>query len=245
MFSETEISGRDLPDKTVCLTFDDGPGETVQAEGPGPRTLQLAAFLATRGITATFFVIGERAAAHPDILRAVGKLGHFIGNHTYDHPALEFQTGDFAADQIFRTERVLSGIPGVRKLFRPPYGSWNSALSGQLNSTAARSYAGPIMWDIDAADWRFWRSERHAQECADAYIARIQKIGRGIVLMHDSSFEDDIRSRSYTFEMAKIVVDRLVGDGFTFVSLDSIPQVRDADKSPSVLDHLEKTPTEN
>ncbi len=75
-----------------------------------------------------------------------------------DLPALEFQTEDFAADQIFRTERVLSGIPGVRKLFRPPYGSWNSALSGQLNSTAARSYAGPIMWDIDAADWRNWQS---------------------------------------------------------------------------------------
>jgi peptidoglycan/xylan/chitin deacetylase (PgdA/CDA1 family) len=232
VFYNLGINGRDLPEKTVSLTFDDGPGETEQEKGPGPRTLQLARFLGTRRITATFFVIGERAAKHRDIVRGVAQSDQLIGNHTYDHAALNYKSGDFAAEQIIKTERVLSNIPKVVKLFRPPYGSWSPGLAEQLNRTAASSYAGPIMWDIDASDWYFWISGRSAAECAAAYIARIRRVGRGIVLMHDSSFEEDIRSRSYTFEMAKLVVDWSQQNGFTFVSLDSIPQVCDGVHHP-------------
>jgi peptidoglycan/xylan/chitin deacetylase (PgdA/CDA1 family) len=59
MFFPNGLSGNDLPDKTVCLTFDDGPGETKEQDGPGPRTLELAQFLDSRAITATFFVLGD------------------------------------------------------------------------------------------------------------------------------------------------------------------------------------------
>jgi len=228
MFFSNGINGNDLPDKTVCLTFDDGPGETKQPQGPGPRTLELAQFLASQTIAATFFVLGERVETHRDIVQGVAHLHQLIGNHTCSHPALQDKSGKFAADQIIRTEHALSGIPGVVKLFRPPYGSWGPEVAGQLNSTEARSYTGPIMWDIDAGDWSFWRQWRSAEECAAAYIARIQNVGKGIVLMHDSSFEDDIRSQSHTFEMAKLVVSWLQQNGYTFVALDSIPQVRNA-----------------
>jgi peptidoglycan/xylan/chitin deacetylase (PgdA/CDA1 family) len=228
MFTRGEIHGNDLPDKTLCLTFDDGPGETKQPGAPGPRTLELAQFLASRGITATFFVIGEQVAGHREIVQAVAQVDQLIGNHTYDHPHLEDKSGDFAAGQIIRTEHVLSGIPNVVKLFRPPYGSWSSTVAGQLNSTAAQTYTGPIMWDIDACDWGFWLHGRNAQECAEAYIRKIQEVGRGIVLMHDSSFEDDIRSQSYTFEAVKLLVDWLQHNGYSFIALNSIPQVRNA-----------------
>jgi peptidoglycan/xylan/chitin deacetylase (PgdA/CDA1 family) len=67
MFTSDGIYGNDLPDRTLCLTFDDGPGET-KGEGPGPRTLELAQFLASRMITATFFVIGERVANQREIV---------------------------------------------------------------------------------------------------------------------------------------------------------------------------------
>ena len=228
MFFCEGIYGNDLPDKTVCLTFDDGPGESGLQGGPGPRTLELAQFLDSQNIKATFFVIGERAANHRDIVQGVAELHQLIGNHTYTHPDLTDKSGDFAAEEILRTERVLSGIPGFVKLFRPPYGSWPREIAGQLNSTEARSYTGPIMWDIDAADYDFWRRGRSARECADAYILKIQNAGKGIVLMHDSSFEDDIRSQSYTFDMARLVVDRLRQNGYSFIALDWIPQVRKA-----------------
>jgi peptidoglycan/xylan/chitin deacetylase (PgdA/CDA1 family) len=70
MFFVDGIFGNDLPDKTICLTFDDGPGKTEELSGPGPRTLELARFVAESKITATFFVIGERAAKDRDIVRA-------------------------------------------------------------------------------------------------------------------------------------------------------------------------------
>lgn len=228
MFFPEGICGNDLPNKTVCLTFDDGPGETRQHEGPGPRTLELAQFLASRKITATFFVIGERAEKHRDIVQAVAELHHLIGNHTYNHEDLADKNGDFAADQILKTERALSGLPNVVKLFRAPYSRWGPEVARQLNLTEARSYTGPIWCDIEAGDWDFWRRGRSAQECAAAYIERIQNVRRGIMLMHDSSFEEDIRSRSYTFEAAKLVVDWLRQNGYTFVGLDSVPQVQNA-----------------
>jgi peptidoglycan/xylan/chitin deacetylase (PgdA/CDA1 family) len=237
MLSSEQIYGNDLPNKTVCLTFDDGPGETQEMDGPGPRTLALAEFLASRSITATFFVIGERAANRRDIVRGVAEMNHLIGNHTYDHPDLCGKSADFAADQIIRTDCALIGVPISVKLFRAPGGSWDPKLAAQLNSTEARSYTGPVYWDICANDWRFWERRQGGQECADAYITEIRNVGRGIVLMHDSSFEDDFRSHSYTFDAAKLVVDWLQQNGFTFVGLDSIPQVRNALRVPPTNMH--------
>jgi hypothetical protein len=84
------------------------------------------------------------------------------------------------------------------------------------------------MWDIDSCDWGFWHQGHGAHECAAAYVRKIQEVGRGIVLMHDSSFEDDIRSQSYTFETVKLLVDWLQHNDYSFIGLDSIPQVRNA-----------------
>jgi len=229
MFLRSQIYGKDLPHKTVCLTFDDGPGETEQATGPGPRTIELAQFLSARRIRAAFFVIGDRVAKLPNIVREVAEMDHLIGNHTYDHPMLGGRSGVFAADQIIRTEAVLSGLDRVERLFRTPYGDWSEAVAEQLNQTEAQHLCtGPIGWDIDAADYSFWRQGASAEACAKAYIAKVQEVGNGIVLMHDSAFEDDIRSQSYTFEMAKLVVEWLQQNDFNIVPLDSVPQVRAA-----------------
>ena len=57
MYSTLPFTGTSMPDKTLCLTFDDGPGET-NGESKGPRTLELAQYLHAEGIAATFFVLG-------------------------------------------------------------------------------------------------------------------------------------------------------------------------------------------
>jgi peptidoglycan/xylan/chitin deacetylase (PgdA/CDA1 family) len=234
MYFSTGINGSDLADKTVCLTFDDGPGVT-KGGGTGPRTLELARCLAEREIFATFFVIGRSGAAHRRIVEEVEQLGHLIGNHTYAHPFLANQTGRVAYREIKRTDRALSGVTQTLKLFRPPYGSWKSEVAGYLNWTKAWPYVGPIMWDIDAADWQFWRNGGTAEECAAAYISSIERVGRGIMLMHDSSFEADIRSRNETCRAAMFIVDWLVQSGYSFVRLDSVPQVVRAARVRSVV----------
>ena len=97
----------------VALTFDDGPHPV--------HTPQVLDILDRAGARATFFLIGERAEAHPEIVLRIKAAGHEVGNHyltkthTYRH-----SDDDFLA-RLARTERA-AGIVGPRKLFRPPGG---------------------------------------------------------------------------------------------------------------------------
>ncbi len=68
------------PSKTVALTFDDGPDPQW--------TPQALAVLAKYHVPATFFVVGSRAARHPDLVRAIAASGSEIGLHMFTHPDL-------------------------------------------------------------------------------------------------------------------------------------------------------------
>jgi peptidoglycan/xylan/chitin deacetylase (PgdA/CDA1 family) len=78
MLFDHDLKGFDLPARTLCLTYDDGPG---------PHTLELGRFLHEEGIRAAFFVIGRVAAEQPEVLARLRAWGHLIGNHTWSHPA--------------------------------------------------------------------------------------------------------------------------------------------------------------
>lgn len=234
MFFSSAIRGDDLPAKTVCLTFDDGPGET-DGPGPGPRTLDVAEFLHNQQIEATFFMIGEVASTRKEIVHRVARLGHLIGNHTFNHTRLAGESGAFAADQILKADHIFSDIPQSVRCFRPPHGSWSRSVAGELNCTPASTYIGPVLWDVDGADWRFWSAGRMAEECASIYIERIQAAGSGLIIMHDSSFETEIRLQNRTLEAIKLIVYWLRENGHSFVRLDCIPQVREAMRISSVV----------
>src|SRR5215216_6588739 len=108
MFFDLDIKGDQLPPKTVCLTYDDGPGET-DGPGAGPRTGELGRFLFEQGIAATFFVIGRHAEVHPHLLPQLQRWGHLIGNHTYSHPglvALALAGGDVVGE-IAQTDTLI------------------------------------------------------------------------------------------------------------------------------------------
>ena len=81
MFFDRDIKGNQLPPKTLCLTYDDGPGET-RGDGSGPRTLELGRYLFVQGIRATFFVVGKNVERYPEVLPQLQAWGHLIGNHT-------------------------------------------------------------------------------------------------------------------------------------------------------------------
>ena len=76
MFATEPITGAALPDGSLVLTYDDGPG---------PNTLPVAEYLSGMGIEATFFIVGEFAEKRPDVLARVRALGHRLGNHTWTH----------------------------------------------------------------------------------------------------------------------------------------------------------------
>ena len=116
------IVGRGKPgEKGVALTFDDGPDPAVT-----PLLLDL---LDRHSVSATFFVTGERAARHPDIIRDILSRGHAIGNHSYHHfPFLMLKGMRTLRREIESTQSVLAGFGIVPLAFRPPAGITNPLL---------------------------------------------------------------------------------------------------------------------
>lgn len=243
MFFHRDIKGDSLPRGTVCLTYDDGPGAT-EGDGPGPHTLELGRYLFEQRIPATFFVVGSHAAAHRDILAHLREWGHLVGNHTYSHPglvSLALAGGDVVGE-LKKTDHIIRPYVSSELIFfRPPYGNWRekigpdsdqdkdtSIVADILNSSGEFSdYIGPVNWDIVAEDWACWRQGVSAEECAQRYLAETERVGRGIILMHDSSEEEPVRRRNQTLAMTKILVPLLQQRGYRFVRLDVVPQVRE------------------
>jgi hypothetical protein len=93
---------------------------------------------------------------------------------------------------------------------------------------ALDDYVGPVNWDIVAEDWECWRLGVDPQECARRYLAEAQRVGRGILLMHDSSEDPQMQPRNRTMEMTRLLVPLLQNAGFRFARLDELPQVRSA-----------------
>ena len=109
----------------IALTFDDGP---CPASTP-----LLLSLLAQYQFTATFFVIGKKAEAYPELIQAILEQGHSIGNHSYRHdPFLMLRSCTTLAGDIRAAQEVLKRS-GVRPLlFRPPVGITNSRLKPVL-----------------------------------------------------------------------------------------------------------------
>jgi peptidoglycan/xylan/chitin deacetylase (PgdA/CDA1 family) len=113
----------------VALSFDDGPNPS--------NTPMVLDILKRNGATATFFLIGERAEAHPDLVRRIKAEGHETGNHYFTIRHTDrYSDADFLG-YLDRTERAAQ-ITGPPKLFRPPGGV---APSRHLRLARERGYS--------------------------------------------------------------------------------------------------------
>lgn len=110
---ETPVS-RPLPERTVAITFDDGPDPVW--------TREIQAVLDEHGVPGTFFVVGEHVLEYPDIVRELHAAGHEIGNHTYTHPRVSALSGWQVRLQYKLTQEAVANVIGeAPKVFRPPY----------------------------------------------------------------------------------------------------------------------------
>ncbi len=223
MFNAAGITGAAaLPDRTVVLTYDDGPG---------PNTLLIAEYLWSEGIAATFFVIGKHARQRQEVIVRVRGLGHRLGNHTWSHvpPGLpdRLAQGDDIVEELRSTAALLGADVGPIA-FRAPYGAWTPAVATVLNSdpALASAHVGPIDWDVEGRDWEEWRAGRSPAHVAERYLAEIRAKGRGIVLMHDSSADGpEYVAGNRTYELTRALIPMLIAEGFAFAPLEAIPSL--------------------
>ncbi|GGW45368.1 polysaccharide deacetylase family protein [Streptomyces caelestis] len=151
--------------KCIALTFDDGPA--------APETGTLLTYLAQYKARATFFVVGQNVAAHPDIVRAEMKSGHEIANHSWNHPVLTNLTPTQIRSQLERTNAAIKAATGKEPtLFRPPYG----AIDGNVRAATSLS---PVLWDMDTLDWK----SHDPAKVAQTVISQAEP--NDVVLIHD------------------------------------------------------------
>ena len=180
--------------KKVAITFDDGPHYAY--------TKVLLDGLKEREVAATFFVTGEHAALHPDLVKRMHDEGHLVGNHTYSHMQLRHDNREEYKEELILTNEVLKEIIGEEIIFvRPPYGSWDKKFEKELNMI-------PVLWTVDPLDW----CSSNVQCIVQNTICDVEE--NDIILMHDY-FETSVTA-------ALKIVDKLLEDGFAFVTVEEI-----------------------
>ena len=128
--------------KQIALTYDDGPND--------PHTLKLLDVLAKHSVRATFFMIGRYVRQRPDIARAVAQAGHVIGNHTFTHPLLIFESAARTRTQLVDCHQALEDAIGEHSnLFRPPFGGRRPATLRVARALRLET----VMWNVTGYDW--------------------------------------------------------------------------------------------
>lgn len=157
--------------RTVSLTFDDGPHPENT-----PRILDV---LKRHGAVATFFVVGERARKHPELVRRIVSGGHDIGGHSYFHRDPASTSARELCDEARKTDEVLRQIVGSSsKLFRPPFGK----LSAEKLLRLWLDGRNVALWNRDPKDFAM----SDADQLCDWLEANPLR-GGDVVLLHDKA----------------------------------------------------------
>ena len=192
-FSSVHVDG-----SYIAMTFDDGPSATL--------TPKLLDILAAHHIKATFFVIGENVAEHPEIVARAAREGHEIGNHSWSHPNFAKMSDAGVRSQLQRTDDAIKSATGARPtLLRPPYGSITTREKRWIHDQFGYQI---ILWDVDPYDWK-----RPGPSVVCSRILKETRPG-SIVLSHDI--------HPGTIEAMPSTLDALEAKGFKFVTVSEL-----------------------
>ena len=135
----------DLEEKSICLTFDDGPTDSTT-----PHILDI---LKSENVKATFFVIGKQVRSREEILRREYEEGHRIAIHTYSHEYKAIYTSEetLRSDILQCRKAILKVLPAWNcDLYRFPGGSWG--IRDELKETVKKMKLRAVDWNASAED---------------------------------------------------------------------------------------------
>lgn len=194
--------------REVALTFDDAPDDIFT-----PLVLDA---LKQEGVKATFFCVGNRIEAHPDVMRRIVAEGHIVGNHSYSHPNLPKLSDEKFRAEIQKTDKLIKQYTGYTPSFvRPPYGNISEEQIKWLASQKRRI----VNWNVDSLDWKnLTRDQVTVNVLADVQPG-------SIILQHSGGgIGQDLTG---TVEALPEIVAKLKADGVRFVTVPhmlGIPQ---------------------
>lgn len=187
----------------IALTFDDGPDPHVT-----PAILDMLDRHAAR---ASFFCIGQRAAAHPDLVREIVRGGHSVENHSHIHPnGFACYPPALLMRELSRAQDTIAGITGrPPRFFRPPMGFRSPLLDPVLNRIGLLH----VSWTrrgYDAVD----------NEPAAVLRRLSSRLAAGdVLLLHDGNAARGENGRPAVLEVLPILLDRMASAGLRSVSL--------------------------
>jgi peptidoglycan/xylan/chitin deacetylase (PgdA/CDA1 family) len=212
-----------LRDKEVVLTFDDGPWPENT-----PSVLKTLANECTTGI---FFSIGKHATYYPEILKQVAAAGHTIGTHTWSHATLSNKK--LTEDQ--RKEEIEKGISAVKwALGAPPAPFFR--FPALQHPPEMVTYLGTrniaiFSCDLDSFDFK----ARNPQQVIDVTMKKLDKLGKGIILMHDF--------HKHTAEALPALLRKLKEGGYKVVQMKAKAPVQSLPQYDEELQKDVKLPT--
>lgn len=157
----------------ISITFDDGPNPEFT-----PKILEL---LQQHQAVGTFFLIGEKAEQHPELVKQIVDSGHVVGNHSYSHTSkFGFFSTSKVISELQKTDTVLQSIIGKRPLlFRPPFGVTNPNIKKAIQQTKHFS----IGWSKRSLDTTSISEEKIFNRITSG-------LRKGdVILLHDQSFK--------------------------------------------------------
>jgi peptidoglycan/xylan/chitin deacetylase (PgdA/CDA1 family)/uncharacterized caspase-like protein len=204
--ARNQIGGRELPEKTLVLTFDDGPHQKY--------TDRILEILNKHKVKAVFFQVGNKLGSVSEgsevrtsrlsaVTQRLLEAGNSIANHSFTHANLVKLEDKDREEEVSKTNRVINKVTNIETaLFRPPYGAQNGKLLAALNAINMKS----VLWNVDSRDW----ADPIPKSIANRVLREVSQQKRGIILFHD------IHER--TVEALPLILETLKNEGYTFLS---------------------------
>ncbi len=203
-FRGGEAQSQSVPEKTIALTFDDGPNPTW--------TPQILKILEANDVPGTFFVVGSMVSRYPSIVKDLVNQGNEIGIHTFTHVDLSYQSDDRIAREMDQTQLALAGAAGITTtLFRAPYSSEADAIDNYswpvYKKLGEEGYTS-VFVDTDSDDWK-----RPGVSKIIKWATPSKSKGAS-VLFHDAGGE-----RSQTVKALGTYIKKMKAKGYTFTTI--------------------------
>jgi peptidoglycan/xylan/chitin deacetylase (PgdA/CDA1 family) len=204
--------------RVVGLSFDDGPDPAY--------TSGILDVLSAHNATATWFVLVDRAEAHPELIARMLSEGHDVGLHGVDHSRLTRLSRQGLIRHIHEGVTRLSALTGQPvRFFRPPFGAQSLSSFWVVRREGMES----VVWSADCDDW----SQHPEGVIAERAISAASP--GAVLLLHDvlaeSPFDPAHPPTLDRRRVVELVVDGLASQGFRSVSLANLLRLGDVHRT--------------